>query len=118
MLTAWCYWAIAQQLEQPLKGSHPEGADLSALEHLLAGAKTIPYDKGLFLEKTWRLHPKLTQFTSEVFYEDRLRSRDGLDSNALKGMVGLDNRASGMFQSSMKATRMPRRKRLRLSLAW
>ena len=47
-----------QQLEQPLRGSHPEGADLSALEHLLAGAKTIPPDKGLFLEKTWRLHPK------------------------------------------------------------
>lgn len=48
-----------QQLEQPLKGSHPDGADVSALEHLLAGAKTIAEDKGLFLEKTWRLHPKL-----------------------------------------------------------
>jgi AAA domain-containing protein len=52
-----------QQLEQPLKGSHPEGADISALEHLLAGARTIPADKGLFLERTWRLHPKLCAFT-------------------------------------------------------
>ena len=60
-----------QQLEQPLRGSHPEGADASALEHLLAGAKTIPPDKGIFLEKTWRMHPKLTQFTSEAFYEGR-----------------------------------------------
>ncbi len=74
-----------QQLEQPLRGSHPEGADLSALEHLLAGAKTIPPGKGLFLERTWRLHPKLTEFTSEVFYEDRLRSRDGLENQRIEG---------------------------------
>lgn len=74
-----------QQLEQPLRGSHPEGADLSALEHLLAGAKTIPPDKGLFLERTWRLHPKLTEFTSEVFYEGRLQSRDGLEKQLIEG---------------------------------
>lgn len=74
-----------QQLEQPLRGSHPEGADLSALEHLLAGAKTIPPDKGLFLERTWRLHPKLTEFTSEVFYEGRLQSRDGLQNQRIEG---------------------------------
>jgi uncharacterized protein len=74
-----------QQLEQPLKGSHPEGADLSALEHLLAGAKTIPPEKGLFLEKTWRLHPKLCEFTSEVFYEGRLHSRDGLERQDVSG---------------------------------
>ena len=74
-----------QQLEQPLRGSHPEGADLSALEYLLAGAKTVPPDKGLFLEKTWRLHPKLTEFTSEVFYEGRLRSRDGLENQHIEG---------------------------------
>jgi uncharacterized protein len=74
-----------QQLEQPLKGSHPEGADISALERLLAGAKTIPADKGLFLEKTWRLHPKLCAFTSEVFYEERLHSREGLEHQKIEG---------------------------------
>ena len=74
-----------QQLEQPLKGSHPEGADISALEHLLAGAKTIPVDKGLFLNKTWRLHPKLCEFTSEVFYEGRLHSREGLEDQKIEG---------------------------------
>jgi uncharacterized protein len=74
-----------QQLEQPLRGSHPEGADSSALEHLLDGAKTIPLHKGLFLEKTWRLHPELTKFTSEVFYEGRLQSRDGLENQRIEG---------------------------------
>ena len=28
--------------------------------------------RGLFLETTWRLHPDLCRFTSEVFYDDRL----------------------------------------------
>jgi hypothetical protein len=51
--------------------------DIAALEHLLSGAKTISSDKGLFLERTWRLHPKLCDFTSEVFYEGRLHPREG-----------------------------------------
>jgi len=74
-----------QQLEQPLQGSHPEGADVSALEHILAGAKTITSDKGMFLEKTWRLHPVICRFTSEVFYESRLNSREGLERQKIDG---------------------------------
>ena len=74
-----------QQLEQPVKGSHPDGAEVSALEHLLAGQKTISPDKGLFLEKTWRLHPKLCDFTSEVFYEGRLHPREGLEHQRIEG---------------------------------
>ena len=74
-----------QQLEQPVRGSHPEGAAVSALEHLLAGQKTIPRDMGLFLEKTWRLHPKLCEFTSEVFYEGRLHPRQGLEQQKIEG---------------------------------
>ena len=61
-----------QQLEQPQQGSHPRGAEVSALEHLLLGHKTIPPERGLFLESTWRLHPSICAFTSEVFYEGRL----------------------------------------------
>ena len=80
-----------QQLEQPLRGSHPEGAEASALEHLLAGAKTITPDKGLFLEKTWRLHPKICDFTSEVFYEGRLEPREGLINQRIEGHPWLGN---------------------------
>ncbi|MFL5675082.1 MAG: DEAD/DEAH box helicase, partial [Chloroflexota bacterium] len=61
-----------QQLDQPLKGTHPPGAERSALAHLLGGAATMPPTQGLFLERTWRLHPDLCDFTSEVFYDDRL----------------------------------------------
>ena len=67
-----------QQLDQPLKGSHPPGADRSALAHVLAGQATMPEDRGLFLEHTWRMHPALCAFTSEVFYDDRLESEPHL----------------------------------------
>jgi uncharacterized protein len=74
-----------QQLDQPQKGSHPDGAEVSALEHLLAGARTIAPDKGLFLGRTWRLHPAICDFTSEVFYEGRLHAREGLERQSISG---------------------------------
>jgi len=68
-----------QQLEQPQTGSHPEGSDISALAHLLDGRRTINEEQGLFLAETWRLHPAICRFTSELFYEGRLVSLDGLE---------------------------------------
>ena len=72
-----------QQLEQPIQGSHPDGTAVSALDHILAGHQTIPHDRGLFLEQTWRLHPKISEFTSEMFYEGRLESRPGLENQRI-----------------------------------
>jgi uncharacterized protein len=74
-----------QQLEQPKRGSHPDGTDVSALEHLLGGHQTMPPDRGLFLGTTWRLHPSICAFTSELFYESRLQSREGLDRQEVLG---------------------------------
>src|SRR5437868_5601461 len=51
------------QLSQPLKGSHPGRSGLSALEHLLDGAATVPTERGVFLSKTRRMHPDLCRFT-------------------------------------------------------
>jgi uncharacterized protein len=47
-----------QQLDQPQRGTHPPGAERSALAHVLSGSATIAPDRGLFLERTWRLHPR------------------------------------------------------------
>ena len=68
-----------QQLNQPTQGSHPDGTDVSALDHVLGGEQTIALDRGLFIEETWRLHPSICAFSSEQFYEGRLRSRAGLE---------------------------------------
>jgi len=79
-----------QQLERPTKGSHPDGAEKSALEHLLDGQKTIPADLGFLLPQTWRLHPKVCKYTAEFFYDDKLRSHPISRSRVLEGHEWLD----------------------------
>jgi hypothetical protein len=74
-----------QQLERPLKGCHPDGAEKSALEHLLGPHKTIPPDMGFLLPQTWRLHPRICEFTSSVFYEGKLSSHPTARSRVVEG---------------------------------
>jgi uncharacterized protein len=74
-----------QQLDQPLQGSHPPGAERSALAHLLGDRATMPPDRGLFLERTWRLHPAICTFTSEVFYASQLLPEAGMERQAVDG---------------------------------
>jgi superfamily I DNA and/or RNA helicase len=45
----------------------------------------MPDDAGLFLDVTWRLHPSICRFTSELFYENRLEARPGLETQKLNG---------------------------------
>ncbi len=79
-----------RQLEQPQQGSHPDGADVSSMDHILGVHLTIPPDRGLFLQQTWRLAPDICEFTSEVFYEGRLHARDGLERQQLLGVTPFD----------------------------
>ena len=78
-----------QQLNQPTQGTHPDGVDTSALDHMLAGHQTIPEDRGLFLDETWRLHPAICAFTSELFYEGRLRPHRGLELQKVRSTSAL-----------------------------
>jgi uncharacterized protein len=62
-----------QQLDHPGKGTHPEGVGVSALEHYLGPHKTMPAELGMFLADTWRFGAPICDFTSEVFYERKLK---------------------------------------------
>jgi uncharacterized protein len=73
-----------QQLDQPQQGSHPDGIAVSALQHILGGHKTIPEDRGIFLPTTWRMAPALCGLSSELYYERRLFSKDGLEHQKLQ----------------------------------
>jgi superfamily I DNA and/or RNA helicase len=88
-----------QQLKQPIKGVHPEGTEVSVLEHLLEGKKTIPEEKGIFLEETWRMHPDICSFDSDMFYESRLHSVDGLENQKVEGNTIY--KGSGLFYKSV-----------------
>jgi predicted RecB family nuclease len=74
-----------QQLEQPQRAAHPDGCEVSALEHLLEGHDTIPAERGLFLDVTRRLHPAICAFTSELFYEGRLAPHEALALQRVSG---------------------------------
>jgi predicted RecB family nuclease len=73
------------QLEQPIQGSHPGDAGLSALQYALMDTRAsqpdspvfhavVPPGYGLFLGESRRMHPSVCRFISESIYEGRLRS--------------------------------------------
>jgi predicted RecB family nuclease len=78
-----------RQLEQPIQGSHPDGVDVSSLDHILGPHATVPADRGLFLAETWRLHPLICAFNSELFYESRLHPRAGLENQTIRSRGSL-----------------------------
>ena len=99
-----------QQLDQPLQGSHPPGADRSALAHLIGEHDAMPDDLGLFLEHTWRLHPDVTKFTSTAFYEGKLQSRENLGRQFLHGPapIGGSRRPAVVRRARRQRVRVPR----------
>lgn len=77
------------QLAQPSKGTHPIGAGASALGHMLGDAGTLSDDLGIFLDRTYRLHPEICKFISEIVYEERLHSVPGCERQAVSGTDSL-----------------------------
>lgn len=74
-----------QQLPQPSQGAHPPGAEQSALGHVLGDGTTIPPEQGLLLDTTWRLHPDICGFISELAYDDRLHAHASCSNQRLAG---------------------------------
>ena len=82
---------------------------------------TMPDHLGLFLETTWRLHPDLCDFTSEVFYEDRLEPESHLAGQLLRGAPPTDGDRpappAGRCTRATTTTRSRRRRSWRRSAA-
>jgi uncharacterized protein len=77
------------QLAQVRQGVHPDGSGASVLKHLLGDAHTIPEDKGLFLDRSWRMHPDVCRFISNAFYDSRLESAPGCEQQGTALGTGL-----------------------------
>ena len=77
------------QLAQVSQGVHPERTGVSVLEHLLGENPTIPDDRGLFLERSYRMHPDVCAFISEIVYASRLRSDDSAARRATAFGTGI-----------------------------
>jgi uncharacterized protein len=79
-----------QQLPHVRQGTHPAGAGCSVLEHLLGDHQTVPEDRGIFLARSWRMHPAVCRFVSSLAYDGRLESADGCDRQRIDsaGLAG------------------------------
>ena len=88
------------QLGQPVQGTHPGESGQSILEYLLQDHATIPTELGIFLDKTYRMHPSVNQFISDVIYEGRLETAPGNEKRIIKvpkGYKGILNKEAGII---------------------
>jgi len=79
-----------QQLAQVSKAAHSGPAGASALAHLLGDDATIPPDRGVFLDTTYRMHGDVCAFVSQISYGGRLHQdpvcdRQSVESPGLSG---------------------------------
>ena len=63
-----------QQLPQVSQGTHPEPVDTSALDWLVDGERTLPDERGYFLDRSYRMHPAVCAAVSALSYDGRLHS--------------------------------------------
>ena len=92
------------QLGQPIKGTHPNESGQSILDYLLEGKDTIPEDRGIFLNKTYRLNSKLNDFISSNFYEERLICDEITDKRLIKFNKKSKIKDSGIHYIEMNHT--------------
>lgn len=75
------------QVASPLRAEHPGHSGISILDHLLEGLDTIPENRGIFLNKTFRMNENINNFISQNFYDGRLNC----DDVAKNRLINLDN---------------------------
>jgi len=95
-----------QQLPQVSQAAHPDGSSLSVLEHLLGDAQTVDPTHGVFLEQTWRLHPDVCGFVSELMYDGRLGSAPGCERQRIDAPDVTASDSSGEGRESDPAERL------------
>jgi uncharacterized protein len=115
------------QLSQPSHGIHPPGVNLAVLDHVIQERPTMPLAYGLFLETTYRLHPAVSAFISEAFYDGKLMpdestKRQDLSRSNGSGGVGLGyipvDHVGNRTLSAEEADRVHSLFRALLGLSW
>jgi uncharacterized protein len=74
-----------QQLPQVSQGTHPEPVNTSALDWLVDGQRTLPGERGYFLDRSYRMHSAVCAAVSALSYEGRLHSDKCADARYLAG---------------------------------
>ncbi len=106
------------------RSTHPGPVGESTLGWLLAGRNTVGSERGYFLDRTWRMHPRVCDPISRLFYDGRLRSNetvtlarqlDGVEPGI--GTVLVDHYGDAT-ESAAEAREVVRQVRALLGLSW
>ncbi len=106
------------------RGAHPEPVDESSLGWLTEGRHTLPADRGYFLDRTWRMHPRVCDPISRLYYDNRLRSNETVTlARQLEGIEpGVETvlvaHSGDSTESVAEAREVVRRVRALLGLSW
>lgn len=104
--------------------AHPEPVGESVLARLIDGRDTLPTERGYFLDRTWRMHPRVAEPISRLYYDDRLRASDTVtlarrlaDTEPGIDTVLVDHHGNAT-ESVAEAREVVRRVRALLGLTW
>lgn len=75
-----------QQLPQVVQGTHPAGAEASALGHLIGEADVIPPELGYFLDQSRRMHPAVCEPVSRLSYAGKLHAHPTAADRGIDGV--------------------------------
>ena len=62
------------QLPQPVQGVHPGETGLSSMDYAMQDHPTVPPERGILLNVSWRMHPDVCGFISDAVYDGRLQA--------------------------------------------
>lgn len=106
------------------RSAHPEPVGESVLGWLTEGRNTLPAERGYFLDRTWRMHPRVCEPISRLYYDSRLRSNETVTlARQLDGVppgmeTVLVNHTGNSLESVAEAREVVRRVRALLGLPW
>lgn len=77
------------QLPQVNQARHTGGGGRSALGHILGDDVTLAPERGVFIEKTRRMHPDICRFISDQFYDGKLGWHENCERQTTEAGTGL-----------------------------
>ncbi|OMG58167.1 hypothetical protein BJP32_10380 [Brevundimonas sp. ZS04] len=77
------------QLPQPVQGVHPGETGLSSMDYAMQDHPTVPPERGILLNISWRMHPDVCGFISDAVYEGRLQAEGSTAGQRLELAEGL-----------------------------
>jgi len=72
------------QLPQPVQGVHPGESGLSSMDYAMEAHATVPPDRGILLNVSWRMHPDVCGFISDAIYDGRLTAHPSTSLQAIE----------------------------------